>query len=323
MSRAPSTEQEALVRKRLIGLAIVVLIGVGGVWYLLSRGSDVISGDILAQARIPSALAVLPDGTIRYAERVTGEIRDVSLEGEVSEQPVADIDVSIGAQRGLLGVAVDGEGRTFAAWTDPDGLLVVGQVAPGDQRIIWEGPVASELNLGGHLAFDEEGGLIVGIGDLQDPDAVADPSLPNGKMLLLDPEGDPDQRPTTISGGWTNPIAFDLDPNGVLWIADNGNDDAPERLTRGDLDARQYPITELPSDTVPSGLAATEDDLFVCGFESRRLLRYRIRGDQTVRRGPPLATNCSLAVAVLPDGRLTYSNEGTVFTLDPDAPPER
>ena len=322
MSRAPSAEQSALVRKRLIGLALVVLIGAGGVWFLLSRAPDVVTGEILVQARFPSAMTTLPDGTIRYAERLTGQIRDVDLEGELTEEPVAEVDASVSGQRGLLGVAVDEEGRTFASWTDDDNVLVVGQVAPGDERLIWEGPETSDLNIGGRIAFGPDGRLVIGIGDLEDPDSVTDPELPNGKMLALEPDGVPAQEPGVISGGWTEPTAFGFAPDGTLWIADDAPDDTPDRLARGDLDLRRYPLTELSEDTAPTGLAATEDEIFVCGFETRRLVRYRIRGDQAFRTGLPLATNCSLGVITLPDGRLAYSNEGTIFTIDPANPPE-
>jgi hypothetical protein len=319
MSRAPSVEEDTRTRKRLIGLLLVVVIGGGGVWYLLARSSKVISGDILIEARFPAAITVLPDGTIRYGERLTGQIRDVTPDGELVPEPLAEVDVQVEGHGGLLGVAVDDEGRTFASWTNEDDLLVVAQVAPGPERILWEGPRSTGRNIGGHIAFDAEGRLVVGVGDLQDPDAVVDPSLPNGKMLALDTEGPSQQDPTTISGGWTNPYAFAFGDDGRLWIADNSSGDPPERLTRGDLDARRYPITDLPEDTAPSGLAVDGNDLYVCGFTSRRLQRYSIRSDDTIiRKGPALATNCSLAVAVLPNGDLAYTNEATVFTLDLD-----
>lgn len=321
MSRAPSPEQVALIRRRLIGLALVVVIGAGGVWYLLSRAPDVIGGDILAQVRFPSSMAALSDGTIRYTERLTGQIRDVAPDGEISD-PIAEMDVSVSGQRGLLGVAVDETGRTFASWTDDDGVLVVAQVAPGETRPIWEGPVTSDLNIGGRIAFDSDGRLVIGIGDLEDPDAVSDPAQPHGKMLAVEPDGVPEQQPTVISGGWTNPTAFGIGPDGTLWIADDAPDDSPDRLARGDLDLRRYPVTPLSEDTAPAGLAATEGEVFVCGFETRRLARYRIQGDRALREGEPLATNCSLGVIALPDGRLAYSNEGTIFTLDPANPPE-
>jgi hypothetical protein len=322
MSRAPSPEQDALVRKRLIALAFIVILCAGGVWYLLSRGPDVISGDILTQARFPSALAALPDGTIRYAERLTGEIRDVSPEGDVAEEPLAEVDASVSGQRGLLGVAVDDTGRTFASWTDESEVLLVGQVAPGPRRVIWRGPETSDLNIGGRIAFGPDGRLIVALGDLEDPPAVTDPGLPNGKILALEPDGVAQQQPSTISGGWTNPVAFGFGPDGTLWVADDAPQDTPDRLARGDLDLRRYPITELSEDTKPAGLAAVGDELFLCGFETRRLVRFRVVGDRALREGAPLATNCSLGVIALPDGRLAYSNEGTIFTIDPESPPE-
>jgi sugar lactone lactonase YvrE len=321
MSRAPSVEEDSRTRKRLVGLLLVVAIGGGGVWYLLARDAGVISGEILMEARFPAAVAVLPDGTIRYGERLTGQIRDLTSDGELVPEPVAEVDVEVEGHGGLLGVAVDDEGRTFASWTNEDDLLIVAQVAPGAERVVWEGPRSTGRNIGGHIAFDPDGRLVVGVGDLQAPEDVVDPALPNGKMLALDPDGPSGQDPTTISGGWTNPYAFAFGDDGRLWIADNAAGGSPERLTRGDLDARRYPITELPEDTAPAGLAVDGEDLYVCGFTSRRLHRYRIRSDDTIiRTGAALATNCSLAVAVLPTGDLVYTNEATVFTLDPDEP---
>jgi hypothetical protein len=319
MSRPPSPEGSAFVRKRLIGLALVVAIGSGGVWYLLNRDAGVITGEILTEARFPSAMVVLSDGTIRYTERLTGQVRDVGMDGELEPEPVVDLDVSVGGQRGLLGLALDDAGRTFAAWTRSDQRLVVAEIDPAE-RVVWVGPETSDLNIGGRLAFDPGGRLVVGIGDLQDPDSVVDTSLPNGKMLALDPDGLPDQEPEAISGGWTNPAAFGFASDGVLWVADDAPDDTRDRLTRGDLDARRYPLTELSDEFSPTGLTIVDDDLYVCGFVSRRMLRFRLTDDEAVRRGRVLATNCSTGVVALEDGSLAYSNEGTIFTLDPERP---
>jgi streptogramin lyase len=321
MSRAPSIEETARTRKRLIGLALVVAIGGGGVWFLLSRNSELITGDILTEARFPAAIAVLDDGTIRYGERLTGQIRDLDPDGELVAEAVAEVDVEVEGHGGLLGVAVDERERTFASWTNEDGFLVVAQVAPGDERMVWEGPSSPGRNIGGRIAFAPDGRLVIGVGDLQDPDAVVDPAVPNGKMLALDPDGPPEQDPETISGGWTNPFAFGFGPDGRLWIADN-SDGGAERLTLGDLDARRNPITELPEGTAPSGLTVDGSDLYVCGFTSRRLLHYRINDDRAARQGGPIATNCSLGVAAHPSGDLIYANEATLFLLDPTPPPD-
>lgn len=317
------TEQErsALARRRLLGLAIVVIVGAGGVFYFLNRGNDLVTGEIVMQARLPAALDVREDGSVVFAERVTGEIWEVTPEPNSEGTRLADVDVSIGNSRGLVGVAVDEDDRVFAAWTrESDERLVVAQVSPGDERLVWEGPPVPDENIGGHIDFMPDGLLLIGVGDLGDPDAAVDPANPHGKFLTLDPDGDADQSPETLSGGWTDPTAFEVTADGAVWVADDMPEDVNDRLTRGDLDARSYPITELSEDTGPAGLAVVEDRIYVCGFESRRMLRYRIRGNSAPRNGPVFATNCSLDVAALPDGRLTYSNEGTVFTLDPDAP---
>ena len=86
---------------------------------------------LVAEAAEPTALAPLADGGLRYAERVTGRIREVSADGRLRAEPVALVAVVSDGQRGLLGLAVDQFDRTFAAWTRPDGRLVVGQVAGG------------------------------------------------------------------------------------------------------------------------------------------------------------------------------------------------
>ena len=46
--------------------------------------------------------------------------------GASSAEPLAQVNVSTEGQRGLLGLAVDDQGRTFAAWTDPQETIVVG-----------------------------------------------------------------------------------------------------------------------------------------------------------------------------------------------------
>jgi glucose/arabinose dehydrogenase len=260
---------------------------------------------LVTDAAFPAAMAPLDDGGLLYGERETGQIRRVSADGTVLREPIASVEVVAAGQRGLLGVAADGD-HVFAAWTEPDGRITVAEVAPGPIRPIWIGPQSADLANGGRLAVDADGRLIIGIGDLQQPDRVGDPSTPNGKLLLLDARAGPEQSPEVISGGWNNPFAFALTNEGELWVADNAPGEEPERLTRGDVTAA---VTALPANTAPSGLAVTADgDLLVCGYVSGALLRYRIEDDEAVldRR---LADDCRLGVAVLADGRIAYATE--------------
>jgi hypothetical protein len=259
-------------------------------------------------------MVALPDGGLRFGERLTGRIRDVASAGRVATEPIASVTVSTKGQRGLLGVAVDAQGRTFAAWTRPDLRLVVGQVAPGPERLVWLGPTTTRLANGGHLVLAPDGALVVGIGDLQAHARVADPLAPNGKLLRLDPDGPVDQQPRTLSSGWNNPFAFTYTPSGALWVADNTGTTGFERLARGDVDGRPTSVSRLRGTIAPSGLAAIDDDhLALCGFVSRRLDVYDVsRPGRAQRAARPLATDCAIGVIGLADGAVAYANETTV-----------
>jgi Glucose / Sorbosone dehydrogenase len=270
-------------------------------------------------AAFAAAIAPLPGGGLRFGERLTGRIREVDASGRPAPEPVAVVEVSTSGQRGLLGLAVDARGRTFAAWTRPDRRLVVGQVDPGPARLVWRGPESTRLANGGHLAFAPDGRLVIGIGDLEARRRVADPDRPNGKLLSLDPDGPADQTPRVLSSGWNNPFAFTYTPGGELWVADNTGGTGSERLARGDRRDRPTRVTRLRGTRAPSGLAAVNDrELALCGFVSGRLDRYEIgRGGHARRTRPTLARDCRIGVVALTDGSLAYADESTIRFLTP------
>lgn len=264
---------------------------------------------LVENARDVTAMAALPDGGLLYGERKTGRILD--LDGEV-----ARVQVSSEGQRGLLGLAVDPKGTVYAAWTRPDERIVVGAVAPGRQRLIWIGPRSARLANGGHIERSPDGSLIIGIGDLQDPGRVSDRDSPHGKLLRLDPDGPPDQRPKAVSYGWNNPYAFGFTPSGDLWLADNAPGNGLERLVRADPTGHS---TTLPERTAPSGLAAIDDEtLAVCSYTTKRLLRYRITPTGVARLEGTIARDCRLGVVRVEDGRLAYSTGKSIRTVGPD-----
>jgi hypothetical protein len=251
-----------------------------------------------------------------YGELDTGRIRQVDRSGHLLSDPVAAVPVSTGGQRGLLGLAVGATGEIYAAWTQPDGRITVGQVWPGALRTVWEGPPSAQIANGGRLTFSPRGALVTGIGDTEHP--WAGPDL-DGAIFELDPQGPPDQTTRVVSTGWHNPFAIAFTPGGDLWVADNAPGERDERLARGDL--QDAPVTVLPPHTVPSGLAAlSERDLVLCGYGSRTLQRYRIsptgRADPV---GSPLARDCALGVVVLADSRLAYATEGDIRFMAPDS----
>ncbi len=276
---------------------------------------------LVARAPGAAAIAALAGGGLRFGELKTGAIREADARGRVRAQPVATVAVSTRGQRGLLGLAVDRRDRTYAAWTDPGGRILVGRVAPGRPRVVWRGPPSAMLANGGHLVVAPDGSLVVGIGDLQRPDRVRLRGTPNGKLLALRPGGPADQRPRVLSGGWNNPFAFAYTPARELWVADNSPRGRPERLARGDRASGRPAFLALPARTAPSGVAALPSgELAVCGVGSRRLERYRLRAGDRLPVGPvggPLATDCALGVVRLADGRLAYATLTAIKVVAP------
>ena len=260
-----------------------------------------------------TGLVALPDGSLRVGVRATGVVEDVSATGTVGP-PVARVEVRADGQRGLLGVAVDADGRTFASWTRPDGRLVVGQVAPGPTRLVWEGPASADIANGGHLEI-RDARLVIGIGDLTQNERRDDPAVINGKLVSLDPDGLPDQEPQVVSSGWNNPFAFTILGDGAIWVADNAPGDTGERLARGDDDGSDQ--IELPTGTAPSGIDQLgSEELVVCGYKSGALLRYRLVEGRPRAEGT-LATDCRTAVVALGDGGVVYAADDGLRIVTP------
>ena len=273
---------------------------------------------VVAHARFPVALTSDRHGGLLYAERLTGRVRRVTRGGRLEPEDVAQVEVSTAGQRGLLGLATDVGGRVFVAFTaaGKQRPLEVAQVAPSF-RLVWSGPASTKLANGGHLVVDSRRrALVLGIGDLQEPAKVADPAAPNGKLLLLDPDGKPNQQPQVLSSGWNNPFSFALTPTGHLWVADNVPGERGERLARGDVAGRPTHVTRLPTDTVPSALAiAGERTLVVCSFAPRRRSGTRSRRDAAVRSpGRGDGSKCRTGLAAR-NGDLWLASERAIRRL--------
>jgi hypothetical protein len=253
-----------------------------------------------AGAEVIAALAPLPGGGLRYGELRSGRILDRG-----SAKVLARVRVSTRGQRGLLGLAVDG-GRTYAAYTEPAGTLVVDRVLPAPAQRVWTGPRSARLANGGHLAVLADGRLALGIGDLGEPERITDPQAPNGKLLALDPRR-PGAEPQVLSGGWNNPFAFDVAPGGAVWVADNAPGRRPERLGSGTAPG---PRTPLPGRIAPSGLAALGGgEVAVCGVVSGTLERFRRGAGGAWRAAGRFPGPCRYGVVRLTDGTLVVSGD--------------
>lgn len=253
------------------------------------------------------ALAATPDGGYYWAS-LAGQVH--AADGSV----LATVDVELEGQRGLVGLAVDADGRLFASWVAPDLRLTVAELSDGAERVVWLGPETVQGGNGGRIVFDTDGSLLFGVGLLNDRAGQADPASVVGKVVRLDPDGDADQRPEILSGPWNNPFALTVAPNGDVWVADNHPQDGDERLARADRGLDPATVGVLPTDAAPTGLAVVGDELWVCSYNTRQLLRFTFEGSPV---NPPAADDCLLDITVLTDGRVIYSTGQSIETLTP------
>ncbi len=249
------------------------------------------------------------DGSFLWAN-LGGDVRDEA--GSL----VATVEVSSEGQRGLLGLTRSTDGRVFVAYTDPGEQMIVAEVGgAGDDRVVWEGPQTVGGGNGGRLVSHPDGHLILGLGLLGDRSLQADPDAVVGKLISLDPDGPPDQQPTIISGPWNNPFAFDVGPDGAIWVADNHPRDGDEVLARGDLGLDPDPTFVFPADSAPTGLTIIDSTtLVVCNFNTRRLMVLRV---DAAEPADDLAADCRLDVARLSDGSIAYSTGDAIRVLAP------
>lgn len=266
-----------------------------------------------------STTSSIPGEAVTIAAHPDGGFLWATLDGEVRDdqgERVATVDAETDGQRGLLGLAIDDEGRVFASYTDTTFDLVVVELADGEERLVWRGPTTVQGGNGGRMIIDGDE-LILGIGLLDDRTGQADPGSIVGKIIAIDSDAAPDeQRPRILSGPWNNPFAFDTTSGGELWVADNHPRDGDERLARGDLGMDPEVALVLPPDSAPSGLAAADDALYVCSYNDLTLIRYELV-DGRPGTTDQIADDCVLDVTLLADGDLAYSTGSSIVRLTP------
>ncbi len=268
----------------------------------------------------PVAFASPSPGRLLFAERLTGRVRAI-VDGRLSNEDIARVDVSTAGQRGLLGMAVDNDGNVFVAYTENfgDRRIIVAKVRGSVEQIVWRGPASQDQANGGHLQFAPSGALIVGIGELaakQLADSIGPPPerLAAGRLLELDPRGQADQTPKVMSSGWYNPYAFVVRTDGSVWVADNAPNGTPERLARGDRDGKPTEILEFDEELIPTALTVDANNDFVMCTLTGSGVRKQVGQSQF---GDSITTSpCTRSAFGLPGtNRLVFSDETSIFEL--------
>lgn len=196
-------------------------------------------------------VAEIPEAIEATSHPDTGHLYVTTQEGELYElvpgrQPEVVLDlrrrVSVGEERGLLGVAFPPDGELgYVSFTDTDGAVVIEEYRyPSwtDRRQVFFLEQPQRWHNGGHMEFGPDGYLYVGLGDggnIGDPDRLAqDRNTLYGTIIRIDPSrGEayevPDDNPfddghaEIVAYGLRNPWQFSFDSDsGDLWIGDVG-----------------------------------------------------------------------------------------------------
>ncbi len=191
----------------------------------------------------PTNMAFLPDGTLLFTEKETGNVRVVTPAGELVDRPFITLPVIPDAERGLLGIAVhpdfEREPWVYLYRSDPaDGLNRLvrvradGLVAQGEPETLLDGisAVAGYHN-GGDLVFGGDGSLFVALGEAHESDRAQDETDIGGTIARLTATGGvPPDNPfgadnPVWSIGHRNSFGLCVDPaTGALWETENGPD---------------------------------------------------------------------------------------------------
>ncbi len=212
-----------------------------------------VKSELVTEADHPAAMAFAPDGWLFYAEQFTGNIRVVTPEGELLEEPFAHVDVALYLEWGLTGLALDPDFETnhyvyafFTEPVDPDtpiGRPVIVRFTEEDGRGVDREVVVDDLpetlpaapgfNASGSIHFGPDGFLYASLGDYDTPQLVQDLSTPEGKMLRVDKEdgspapqnplvGNPEADPRIFAYGFRESFDFAFHPEtGQIYGSDN------------------------------------------------------------------------------------------------------
>lgn len=188
--------------------------------------ADLGQADVVTGLDTIWALAFGPDGSLWFTER-KGRIGHMVLrpDGSYSRPEFEEVaGVVERGEGGLMGLAIDGEGRRFVMFTSDSGNRVVELRPDGTQRLLVGGIEAGTIHNGGRLAIGPDGSLYAATGD------AGDRSLPrrdglNGRILRIEPDS---AQVAVVSTGHRNPQGLCFDGDGRLLSTEHGPDRGDE-----------------------------------------------------------------------------------------------
>jgi len=280
-------------------------------------GQVTAEAEVVAQELpVPWGMAPLPGERFMVTMRDEAALAVVHPSGDVEPlaesegtQQLADQTVPDG-EGGLLGVAVDQEdaGPLFTVFLYRSGEqdnavlraeLDLDSMELRDLTTILDGiPKASNHN-GGRLALGPDGYLYVTTGDAGDTANAQDPGSLGGKILRITPDGEPapgnpDADSPVWSLGHRNVQGLGWDASGRMFASEFGQDQLdelnviepganygwPDVEGPGDEGAFTDPVAWWPtSEASPSGIAVTEEAVYLASLRGERLWRVPLLGE--------------------------------------------
>jgi glucose/arabinose dehydrogenase len=281
---------------------------------------------------------VFRNGTPLVSERDSGRILELSPEG--TTRTVGDIPGVAGAgEGGLLGLAVDSQGRLYAYSTGTNGNRLQrfdvtgapGSLALGQPETLLDGIGSASYHDGGRIAFGPDGMLYVTIGDAGRRDSSQDLDSLNGKILRMTPDGDvPNDNPfpdsLVYSYGHRNPQGLAWAQDGTMFATEFGQNtwDELNIITAGANYG--WPTVEgiaatgdftdpvqqwEPSEASPSGMTHIDGTLFIANLRGQVLRAVPVANPSTSTIYHSREFGRIRDVTEAPDGKLWFITNNT------------
>ncbi|MEU4311396.1 PQQ-dependent sugar dehydrogenase [Nocardia sp. NPDC024068] len=236
-------------------------------------------------------------GVALIGERDSARVLELDARG--GTRAVATIPGVAGTgEGGMLGIAVR-DGNLYVYSTTPDGNRLQRYPLTGQPGSLGIGPGETLLNEiasaryhnGGRIAFGPDGMLYATVGDAGDRASAQDRNALTGKILRMTPEGrvprdNPFPGSLVYSYGHRNPQGIGWAADGTLYASEFGQDTWDELNiieaggnygwpeVEGAAGRPEFidPVQQWePAVASPSGVAVTEDALFVANLRGERL----------------------------------------------------
>lgn len=281
---------------------------------------------------------VFHKGTPLVSERDSARILELAKDGTARAiGTVADVE-AVG-EGGLLGLAVDDQGRLYAYSTAAGGNRMQrftitgepGSLALGQAQTIIEGiPSASNHN-GGRIAFGPDGMLYATTGDAGQRNLAQDLDSLGGKILRMTPDGDvPEDNPFTgslvYSYGHRNPQGLAWAQDGTMFASEFGQNTWDELniitaganygwpTVEGIASAEGFidPVQQWTPDVAsPSGMTELDGVLYVANLRGQVLRAVPVANPTTSTDYFSAEYGRLRDVTVAPDGALWFLTNNT------------